>query len=56
MNNVILNDQLAKLIVEELIEDISDRRGLKHEWEQIDDDIQQEIKSEWSKIILRQNK
>ncbi len=34
-----------------LIEDISDRRGLRQEWEGIDGDIQDEIIDKWSKII-----
>ena len=34
-----------------LISDISDRRGLRQEWEQIDGDIQDEIIDGWIKII-----
>jgi len=44
-NNIVLD------IVLDIIKDISDRRGLSHEWEQIDEDIQDEIKQEWCKII-----
>jgi len=35
----------------DLISDISDRRGLSQEWEQIDGDIQDEIIEKWLKII-----
>jgi hypothetical protein len=31
--------------------DISDRRGLKREWEQIDADVKQEIRATWKTII-----
>jgi hypothetical protein len=38
-------------IVINLIEDISDRRGLKREWAKIDDDVKEEIMLAWAKII-----
>ena len=34
-----------------LIDDISDRRGLKQEWGEIDGDVQDEIIDKWCKII-----
>lgn len=37
----------------DLINDISDRRGLRQEWEQIDGDIQDEIIDKWLDIIKR---
>ena len=37
--------------VENIIKDLSDRRGLKHAWETIDADIQDEIKAEWAGCI-----
>ncbi|HEY6022481.1 MAG TPA: hypothetical protein VIY48_22245 [Candidatus Paceibacterota bacterium] len=45
-------EDCAAQIVAEIIADLRDRRGLKHEWNQIDSDIQQEIKEEWIKIAL----
>ena len=39
----------------DIIDDFSDRRGLRQEWEQIDGIIQDEIISDWIKI-LSQNK
>lgn len=39
--------------VYDLIDDISDRRGLRQEWEQIDCDIQDEIIEKWLGIIER---
>lgn len=35
----------------DIIHDLSDRRGLGHEWEQIDGEIQDEIIEKWPKII-----
>ena len=44
-------EKLSKNIVLDIIEDLSDRRGLSQEWDMIDKDIQNEIKQEWCKII-----
>jgi hypothetical protein len=41
----------AKLAVEAIIADISDRKGLGNEWEQIDEDIQDQIRDTWTLII-----
>ncbi|MFA5207420.1 MAG: hypothetical protein WC428_02070 [Candidatus Paceibacterota bacterium] len=40
---------LAKVF--DIITDLSDRRGLRQEWEQIDGDIQDEIIEKWKEII-----
>ena len=37
--------------VDQLIEDLTDRRGLRQEWEGIDEDIQNEIRETWRAII-----
>ena len=42
---------VAGRIVEDIIHDMTDRRGLRQEWEQIDDDIQQEIVAVWRAIV-----
>jgi hypothetical protein len=34
-----------------IVRDLRDRRGLKHEWDQIDHDIQQEIIDTWTDIV-----
>ena len=40
------------VIIDRLVTDISDRRGLRQEWEQIDDDVREdEIFPAWRKII-----
>jgi hypothetical protein len=41
----------AENIVEKLISDLKDRRGFRQEWEEIDEDIQQEIRETWKGII-----
>lgn len=41
----------AKEIVLAILHDITDRKGLGDEYEQIDEDIQQEIFETWVKIV-----
>lgn len=41
----------ASKIVDAIIKDLSDRRGLRHEWEQIDDDIKKQIRDTWIQIV-----
>jgi hypothetical protein len=53
MTNPSIN-QCASKIVEQIVADLSDRRGLRHEWDQIDDDIQAEIISQWTAIAERE--
>jgi hypothetical protein len=43
------NKSLAKVF--DIISDITDRRGLRQEWEEIDGDIQDEIIEKWKTII-----
>jgi trans-2-enoyl-CoA reductase len=48
------NEQIyyrSQTIVEEIIKDLSDRRGLRQEWNQIDEDIQEEIRETWVGIV-----
>jgi trans-2-enoyl-CoA reductase len=42
----------AQYIVEQIILDLNDRRGLRQEWENIDEDIQEEIKEQWKYIAI----
>lgn len=52
------NPALAKAIVKAIFEDFTDRGGLRQEWEQIDEDIQEEILKTWllsTKKILDEN-
>ena len=40
----------AQAIVDDIIADLTDRRGLKSEWHNIDDDVQAEIVTTWRQI------
>jgi hypothetical protein len=44
----------AERIVKAIITDFTDRRGLRQEWEQIDADIQQEIRETWLAIVRKE--
>lgn len=41
----------AKTLLFEFVQDFTDRRGLRQEWEQIDEDIQEEILEKWLMLI-----
>lgn len=41
----------SKTILFHILDDFTDRRGLRHEWEGIDQDIKDEILEVWYKII-----
>lgn len=43
----------AEKIIEDIVGDIIDRKGIGDEWEQIDKDIQEEIKEAWIKIFKK---
>jgi hypothetical protein len=40
-------------IVQEIIDDILDRKGLGDEWEQTSPKIQEEIKNKWIEIVKK---
>lgn len=46
-----LADDRDALIVLRLLDDLTDRRGLRHAFEEIDSDIQKEIIDRWIEII-----
>jgi hypothetical protein len=48
-----MNEEKVSLAVRLLEEDISDRRGLKWEWNKIDPDVKQEIREAWGKLLHR---
>jgi len=41
----------ANAIINDIFLDISDRRGIKHEWNKIDDDVKDEIRQHWKSLI-----
>jgi hypothetical protein len=49
----------APRIVGAILADLTDRRGLRHEWDRIDADIQAEIRATWEGLVrdvLAQNR
>lgn len=44
-------NNLAKSVVEKILDDLTDRRGLRHEWERLDDDVKDEIRQKWEEIV-----
>lgn len=47
-----MNQAQAERAVALIIKDLTDRRGLRQMWEEIDRDIQDEIRAQWAAIIL----
>lgn len=47
-------EAIADKAVQKIIDDLTDRRGLKGEWHQIDPETQKEIRDEWSMIIVNE--
>lgn len=48
-----MTPEQAEKIVDAIVDDLTGRRGLRQEWEGIDEDIQQEIKAEWRELVLK---
>lgn len=44
-------NELVEKILADIVADFTDRRGLRQEWENIDDQIRGEIKDSWREII-----
>lgn len=42
-----------KALLFALIRDMTDRRGLRHEWDKIDDDVREELLNTWLSIIRK---
>ena len=47
-------ESIAVRIVAAIEADFTDRRGLRQGWEQIGDDIQEEIRREWRALALKE--
>ena len=41
----------AEKIVNEILADLTDIRGLRQKWDNISEEFQEEIKSEWIQIV-----
>ena len=48
-----MEEKLIENIVEKIIEDLSDRKCLKCQWEDFDDDLKKEIRERCKEIILK---
>jgi len=46
----------ARRVVDELINDLTDRSGLRQEWDRIDKGTQDEIRQAWTEIILQRER
>jgi hypothetical protein len=44
----------AERIVTDIIDDLTNRRALRQAWDDIDEDIQQEIRDTWAVIVQRE--
>ena len=47
------NREVASDAVQAILDDMSDRSGLSNAWDDIDADIQNEIREEWIKLVLQ---
>lgn len=45
---------LAQRIIAALEDDFRDRRGLRQQWERIDDDTQDKIRDRWAALVRRE--
>jgi hypothetical protein len=43
--------KVAKLAVKKILADLTDRRGLRQEWDQLDTEIRAEIRKEWEALV-----
>jgi len=51
-----IDKESTEKIIEGIWNDLCDRRGIKHELQGCDPDIQQEIKDAWAEIIEEETK
>ena len=42
----------AEELVDAIVTDLTDRRGLRQAWDSIDEDVKLEIRQSWAKIIV----
>lgn len=52
--STLTEDERAAAVVDRIVADLSDRRGLRQEWDEIDADIQSEIRETWHDIIVQE--
>lgn len=44
----------AVTVVKRIVDDLTDRRGLRQAWEEVDEDIQQEVVDKWRAIAIEE--
>lgn len=47
-------ERKAERIVKAIEDDFTDRRGLRQEWDQIDTEIQDEIREKWKALVRKE--
>lgn len=47
-------DRVAARIVRAIVKDFTDRRGLRQQWDEIDDDVQAEILAKWQELVAKE--
>jgi len=52
MSDPMAPQEVADLIVSAILHDLTDRKGLRHAWDDIDEEIQDEIKAEWIDLTV----
>jgi hypothetical protein len=53
LEGIDMDENTIVAIIEDMINDISDRRGIGDEWSEIDEDIKDEIRATWIEIIKK---
>lgn len=48
------SEEIANAIVARIEADFTDRRGLRQEWDEIDADLQEEIRDTWRDIVRQE--
>lgn len=48
-----MKSDTARKVVDQIVNDITSRRGIGDEWEQIEPDIEEEIRNEWIDFLMR---
>lgn len=54
MSEHLTSEEIANAIVSRIEADFTDRRGLRQEWDEIDADIQEEIRDTWRDIVRQE--
>ena len=50
-----MEKSLEERIVDAILEDLTDRRGFRQEWDLVDEDVRSEIKERWMNIVVEES-